>query len=140
VLNRLRASIIVPLFPQLNITAPFLGREGIRLALEGEASTRINTMTGGVQSPEPYRPATITATLLKTQFLSNFWKEQEETNALLGDIYVRSDTSGLPSDLDPYDFTNCAILGVRELDFSGGDAGYRIVVGGYYNINSALFF
>lgn len=134
-LNRLRGSVVWEGFPALNVTAPFLGKEGIRLALEGEATTFINTMTGAVTSPEPYMTVSMTLNLLKTQQLGNLYKAQMELSSLLGAGTVRSDSAIL----SPYSLINCSIQSVRELDFSGADAGYVVNVKGYYNINQALW-
>lgn len=134
-LNRLRASVIWPAFPALNVTAPYLGKEGIRLALEGEATTFINTMTGAVTSPEPYMMLGLTINLIKAQSLSDAYKAQMELSALLSDGTVRPDATPL----SPYQIVNASIQSVRELNFSGDDAGYVVTIKGYYNINSALW-
>lgn len=134
-LNRLRASVIWANFPALNVTAPFLHKEGIRLALEGEATTFIDTMTGGVTSPEPYQRVSLTMVLLKTQALAASYKAQMESSSLLGDGTVRPDSVALP----PYQIVNCAIRSIRELNFAGDDAAWAVMIGGYYPINSALF-
>ena len=134
-LNRLRASVIWNSFPPLNITAPFLGEEAIRLAFEGESTVFINTMTGAVTSPEPYLVVNLSAHLLKSQPLSDLYKQQMESSALLGDGTVRPDTTTL----SPYPLVNCAIQNVRELNFNGKDAGYAVSIKGYYVINSALW-
>lgn len=134
-LNRLRASVVLPSFPELNVTAPFLGEEGIRLALEGEATTFINTMTGAVTSPEPYQLVSVTINLLKTQSLADSYKRKQETDARLGDIVVRPDT-GI---LSPYQFINASIENVGELNFNGKVAGYAVNIKAYYPINSAAF-
>lgn len=134
-LSRLRASVIWTDFPQLNVTAPYLGKEGVRLSLEGQATGFIDTMTGAVTSPEPYMAVTLTMNLLKTQALSGAYKAQMEQSTLLGDCTVRPDALTLP----PYDLTNCALEGVRELNFSGQDAGWAVTIKGYYLINAALF-
>jgi len=134
-LNRLRASVVWTSFPALNVTPPFLGREGIRLALEGESTTFINTMTGAVTSPEPYMAVSLVMNLLKTQALAGAYKAQMEFNALLGDGTVRPDSATLP----PYGIINCAIQSVRELNFSGEDAGFAVTVRGYYPVNADLF-
>lgn len=135
VLNRLRASVVWPAFPGLNVTAPFLGEEGIRLTLEGESTTFINTMTGAVTSPEPYMAVSLVINLLKTQPLANAYKAQMEIAALLGEGTVRPDASTL----SPYQLINCAIESVRELNFSGRDAGFAVTIKGYYTVNNALF-
>ena len=134
-LNRLLASVSFPNFTTLNVTPEFMNREMIRLALEGEFSKRLPTGTGQVPSPEPYVPATLTINLLKSQPLSAAFKAQWEQNVLLGDCTVRGDSAVHP----PYDLTNCSIQSVRELSFSGDDAGCVVVIGGTYNINSALW-
>src|SRR6185503_10613982 len=104
-LNRLKASVVIPALPGLNVTAPFLGKEAIRLALNGTATTRINTMTGQVTSPEPYMAATITINLLRPQALAAAFKQQMETTSLIGDITVYTDTPNFGN----YPFSNCSI-------------------------------
>ena len=134
-LNRLKGSVVWQNFSALNVTAPFLNREGIRLALDGDATRFLPTLTGAVTSPEPYQMVTLTINLLKTQGLAAQYKRQMETQTVLGDCVVRPDTIALP----PYDLVNCALESVRELSFSGEDAGFSVTVRGYYNINSSLY-
>ena len=134
-LNRLRASVVWASNASLNVTAPYLGREGIRLALEGETTTFINTMTGAVTSPEPYQVVNLTINLLKTQGLAAVYKGQMELSALIGDGTVYPDASTLPV----YSIINCAIQSVRELSFAGEDAGWAVSIKGYYLVNSALW-
>ncbi len=134
-LNRLRASVIWNDNPNLNVTASYLGKDGIRLALDGESTMFINTLTGAVTSPEPYQMITLTIHLLKTQALSSQYKSQMETSALLGNGVVRPDSVALPA----YDIVNCAIESVRELNFSGADAEFAVTVKGYYLVNSSLY-
>jgi hypothetical protein len=134
-LNRLRGSVVIPNFPALNVTAPFLGRPGISIAFQGETTTSIPTMTGTVQSPMPYQMVNVTVALLKTQSLASQWEAQRQTLSLIGDITVTTDTSTLPD----YTFHNCAIDNVRDLNFAGEDAGYVVTITGYYQINSSLF-
>lgn len=134
-LNRLKGSVLVPNFPQLNVTAPFLGKEGIGLALEGDATLILPTMVGTVTSPEPYQMCTITIHLLRTQGLANLWKLQQELFSVIGDVVVTPDAAPL----SPYPIQNCGIKSVSELRFAGQDAGYMVTVGGYYTTNLALF-
>lgn len=135
VLNRLRGSIIIVNSPELNVTAPYLGKEGIGLTLTGETTLYIGTMTGAVTSGEPYQMADISVHLLKTQFLSDTYKQRQESNSILGDIVVRTDSAALGD----YQFTNCSIKNISPLSFAGTDAGYVVTLGGVYLINSALF-
>lgn len=134
-LNRLLASVTWSQFSALNVTPSYLGKDGIRLALEGEVTTFIKTLTGQVTSQEPYQAIRLTMHLLKTQPLAALYKTQMETSALLGNGVVRPDSSSLPA----YDISNCAILSLTELNFSGADAGFAVEIGGTYYINSSLF-
>jgi hypothetical protein len=134
-LNRLRASVVWPDNPTLNVTASYLGKEGVSLALDGEATTFINTLVGAVTSPEPYQMITLTIHLLKTQGLASLYKSQQETSSLLGSGVVRPDSVALSA----YDIVNCAIASVRELKFNGEDAGFMVTVRGYYLVNSNLY-
>lgn len=134
-LNRLRASVVVTENPQLNVTAPFLGKEGIRLTPEGNTTVMIPTMTGTVTSPEPYQMVSVMIHLLKTQNLADLYKQRMESLATIGDVLVIPDASTL----SPYPIINCAITSVAEINMSGEDAGFAVTVQGYYQINSALF-
>ena len=135
VLNRLRGSVGFPNFPVLNVTAPYLGKEGIGLALQGETTTYIQTMTGAVTSPEPFQMVQLTIALLKTQFLANQFKIQMETLSTIGPCIVKADSSALGD----YSLINCSIQSVEALKFSGETADFMVTIGGYYNINSSLW-
>jgi hypothetical protein len=134
-LNRLRASVVVASYPQLNVIPPNLGKEGIGLAFEGGTTTYIDTLTGAVTSPEPYQRVTVTAALLRTQNLANLYKIQLELDARIGDLTVRADSSNM----QPWYLTNCSIMSVAELKFDGTAPEFRVTLGGVYYINSALW-
>lgn len=135
-INRIRGSVIVPGLPNLNITAPYLGKMGIRVAFDGNATVMIDTMTGMVTSPEPFLAANVTVHLLRTQNLGLLWRQQMESQtSAIGDITVTSDSS-IWTD---YDFQNTAITAVHEVPFDGTDPGYVIVIRGTYQINAQLY-
>jgi len=136
-LNRLRASLIWIDASDLNITPPFLGQEGIGISFEGQATGRIPTMTGIVNSPEPYQPIIVRANLLKTQNLSQLYETRKQTNSILGGGTLRPDTQA--GGLGPIELINMSIDNVAELRMNGGDAGYMVTFGGYYIINSSLW-
>jgi len=136
-LNRLVASVTWQNFPSLNVTPSFLNREAIRLALDGEATRFLPTVAGAVTSPEPYMMVTLTIHLLKTQGLSAQYKAQMESDTRLGNCVVRPDVQ--TGGITPYDLVNVALEGVREQDYSGGDAGWAVTCRGYYLINSSLW-
>jgi hypothetical protein len=135
VLNKLRASVSLISLPDLNIIQSFLTDDGISLAFEGEASGYIPTMTGAVPSPNPYQIATATVHILKTQGLAQAWKQQQETNTNLGDIAIKGDAATLSD----YYLSNCALMGVGELDFSGKTPAYVLSIRGIYYLNAGLF-
>lgn len=134
-LNRLRGSLNWTSFPTLNVTAPFLGREGISVTFEGETTVYINTMTGAVTSPEPFLKVTVEMALLKTQALSGAYKAQVELYSTLGECTVIPDSSVFPN----YVFENASIQNVRNIRFNGEDAGYNVTIGGIYYVNSLLW-
>lgn len=134
-LNKVRASITWASNAALNVTAPYLGKAGLRLTLQGESVTYLPTMTGAVTSPEPYMMLELVINLIKAQALANLYKQTMETNALIGDCTIRPDAVAL----GVYQGTNCAIKSVRELDFSGEHEGFAVTIGGYYLTNSSMF-
>lgn len=134
-LNRLRGSVVWNGFPNLNVTAPYLNKEGIKLALDGEATTFVQTITGAVTSPEPYQMITMTMNVLKTNGLAKLYQAQMQDNCVLGNGTLITDTGALPN----FQLVNCAIEGVRELSFAGEDAGFAVMMRGYWIINNSLW-
>jgi hypothetical protein len=134
-LNRIRASVIFDSTPTLNVTSSFLGKRGITLSFQGDATVTIDTMTGFVTSPEPYLKAIMTMHLIKAQSFAQSWKAQLELLTLLGNATVRPDSAVM----QPYFLQNCAIVSPGDQDFSGGDADYPVRVVGIYQTNSSLF-
>jgi len=70
VLNRLRASVVYNDHPELNVTSNFLTTEGIRLALEGNATDLLPAMVSLVSSPAPYLAASITMSIVRSATLA----------------------------------------------------------------------
>lgn len=136
ILNRILASVTWANFPGLNVTAPFLDKDGITLRKEGEASLQHGTMTGLVQSPEPYMPVSVIIALLKTQALCDAYKSQMEANSILGQGTVFPDVS---TGLTPYALYNMSIQSVGELLLNGTTPIFAITCRGYWPINNALF-
>lgn len=136
VLNRIKANVTWTNFPGLNVTAPFLDKDGITLRLEGEASLQHGTMTGLVQSPEPYMPVSVVIALLKTQSLADQYKSQMENTSILGPGTVFPDVS---TGLTPYSLLNMSIQSVGELLLNGTTPIFGITCRGYYIVNNNLF-
>ena len=136
-LNRLRATLLWSDAPELNITPSFLGQGGLSISFDGEATGRIPTMTGIVNSPEPFQGVTITANLLKTQSLAAAYETRKQNNTLIGGGTLRADVQG--GGIGPFELLNMSVSNVREISMNGGDAGYVVTLGGYYLINSQLW-
>lgn len=134
-LNRLRGSLVWPSFPSLNITSPYLTKAAMRLSFQGESVVYLPTLTGAVTSPEPYLMCEVVASLNKANGLAQQYKAQLESSSSLGDGTLRPDTAAL----GPFGLVNCSIKGVREVDLSGEDAAFAVIIGGYYLVNSTLF-
>lgn len=135
-LNRIRASVVWTDYPALTVTAPYLDRDGVSLRLEGEASAQHGTMTGLVQSPEPYMPVSVVIALLKTQSLSNQYKLQMELNSVIGDGVVWPDVS---TGLGQYQLENMSIQSVGDQLYNGTTPIWACTLRGFYIINNALF-
>lgn len=134
-LNRLLASITFAEYQGLNITSPFLGKEGISISFDTDANLAIPAMTGVVNSPEPYQLVTMEVHLLRSQAFAAQYKAQIESLTLVGDVTVIPDTSTMPK----YSFTNCAIKTVSPLKLNGTDADFTVTITGSYQVNSGLW-
>jgi hypothetical protein len=134
-LNRVRASINFSDNPQLNITASFLGKEGINSGFDGDQTLAIPTMSGIVTSPEPYQIMTVTAHLLRSQNLANIFFTFIQNSTICGDFIVTPDSSAFPPVYVNNGFikTNAAML------LNGTQADFTIELGGFFVINNALW-
>ncbi len=135
VLNRLRASVTYNDFPQLNVTSNYLTTEGIRLALEGNATDLLPAMVSLVSSPAPYLAASITMAIVRSSTLAELYKEQIENTTLMGLVTIWPDTDMLR----PFVINNVALETVRELAFAGMEAAMVVTARGYYNVNTGFF-
>jgi hypothetical protein len=135
-LNRLVSSLSWPSNPALNVTAPYLGRAGIRFSRAGGATAMLPQMTGVVLSPEPFMLITVSVALLKTQGLCQSYENQLLTNCQLGNGVVRADVT---QGLQPIDIVNCAIENIGDLSFAGDDAVYPVSIQGTLYINNQLW-
>jgi len=138
VLNRVAASVVVSNFPDLNVTASYLARAGVSLSLTGEMAEVIGTLTGVVGSPETYVIAEVTIALLKSQALSDQWKQQWEATTGIGDISIRPDVSP-NAGLSTFSIVNCQITSVREMTFAGSDPAMIVTLRGAYQVNNNLW-
>lgn len=134
-LNRLRASIVLGTLPGLNVTAAYLGKAGISISPENDASLLLPTLTGGVTSNEPYQMLTVVAHILRTQTLSASYLAQIGLNTNVGDLTVIPDSSTLPN----FPLSNCTITHWDGLGFDGNNPEFVVHFKGIYYINSAMW-
>ncbi|MGC9216173.1 hypothetical protein [Acidithiobacillus sp.] len=134
-LNKVRGSVIVPGYPGLNINASHLGLDGISLDLDEDFVDQIKTMTGVVNSPQPYVMATCTINLLRTQALALQWMQQAEANASIGRIAVHSDTAAYTQRR----VHNCSALHASPGRMNGTTATVDLVIRGVYYINNNMW-
>ncbi len=135
VLNRLKASVVWKAFPELNVTSSFLTTEGIRLALEGNATDLLPAMVSLVSSPAPYLAASITMSIVRSSSLAALYKQQIENTTLMGLASIFPDTDVL----NPFILNNVALESVREMAFAGMEAAMVVTARGYYNVNTGFF-
>jgi len=135
VLNRLRASVVYNDFPQLNVTSNFLTTEGIRLALEGNATDLLPAMVSLVSSPAQYLAASITMSIVRSSSLAALYKIQFEDTTLMGLVSIFPDTDVL----NPFTINNVALESIREMAMAGMEAAIVVTARGYYNVNTGFF-
>lgn len=135
VLNRLRASIVCSNNGALNITAPYLGKNMVRVAFEGNSVEQFQTATGLVNSPEPYVQVTVTAALLRTQQLAGAWFNQMLTNSKIGSMQIHSDTSTFPV----MSLYNMVIRSIDPGPYDGSGPDVNLTLHGLMYVNNDLW-
>lgn len=134
-LNLLRASVVFGNNATLNITAPYLGKEGIKMRVSGQPTIQIPTLTGIANSPQPYVMLDIEIHLLKTQGFADVWKKQTETATQVGPVEFIPDSKSLSN----YQIENCSIVSVADVDANGSSAEFLVRISGAYYVNSSLW-
>lgn len=134
-LNKVRAHIVVPAYPTLNISPSYMGDDGFTLDIDEDMVRQIKTMTGLVNSPEPYVEATCTINLLRTQALSLQWMQQAENTAQIGRIVAHSDSAAFTGRT----VHNCSILKVQPGRMNGSTATVDAIIRGVYYVNNSMW-
>lgn len=135
ILNRTLTAIHFPLFPQLNVTAPFMSKSLSDIEFDGSAVDQIGTATGIVNSPIPFMMATINANILRSQSLVNSFFLQWQLLAVVGPVTIYSDSTVLSS----FTLQNCSILNITPGTFDGQDPTTKVMIKGVYYLNNALW-
>lgn len=134
-LNKLKASLKFTSNSSLNILPSYMAQAGLTVGFEGQATNYSEVYVGAVPSPNPFILVTIRFGVLKTQVLGPLWKQQVETNTLVGDFVLRPDVQGFP----PFDFTNGFIMNPDEIAMNGSSPTFGISLKATYYINSSLW-
>jgi hypothetical protein len=134
-LNRLRGSIKFSAHPELNVTSPYLGQEGVSIAFEGDVTTNIQNMSGTTTSPEPYVMVRATVNILKTNGLAAAFQSQMVNSTVIGDFVFTPDTSAMGT----FYINNGSISSLSDFSGNGTSATWPLVLTGYYIINNSLW-
>lgn len=134
-LNRVRGAISVTDTPALNVSAPYLAKDGISLRPDGPATDIIPTMTGTVGSQAPYQQITLTVHLLKTQGLGESYRQRYLTDTSLGELVVTPDATTFGN----ITLLNCYLVNFNELAFSGMDPAFVVTISGYMVTNDNMW-
>lgn len=134
-LNRVRGSVTITDNPSLNVTASYLGKDGISMRPDSPATDILPTMTGTVGSQSPYQQVTLTVHLLKTQGLGASYQKQFASDTALGEVVVTPDATTFGN----YTLLNCYLVNFNELTMNGMDAGYVVTLSGYLITNDKMW-
>lgn len=133
--NIARGAVNVLSNANLSINASNLGKEGIKISFNGDASDAVDLATSITMVQRPYQTAVATISISKANSLAEMWRNQLQSNSDIGDVYIRADVS-LRSD---YVLYRCHIKSIEAGGISNGDVTDSIVIHGEYRINEALF-
>jgi hypothetical protein len=142
-LNRLSAQVVFATVSQngqpLTITSAYLGTEGIRLALDSNATDLLPTMTGMVSSPAPYQSCTLTMAIVKSAaaLANQLLQMIQAGSSIIGNVTVYPDVP--PSILQPFNLKNMALETVREMNFAGTEPVIVFTMRGYLQVNQGFF-
>ena len=134
-LNRIRGTILVPGNATLNVTAPYLGKEGIVIAHQSAIVTQMQGMTTVVNSEEPYQIVQVTAAIMKSLALSAAYIEQIKNSPTLGQITVTPDTTTLPA----FTLYNVAITNWSQISMAGLQPDFTVTFQGQFNVSNDLW-
>jgi hypothetical protein len=135
ILNKVITNVVVPGFPLLSVSAPFMAKSQAVLTFDGAAVNQLATATGIVQSPEPYVPANLMVNILRSQAIVNAYVAQWQTGAILGAVEVYGDVSSLA----PFSLSQCAITNIEPGPFDGGDPTTKITIKGIMLVNATMW-
>ena len=134
-LNRVRANVAIPSSTNLNVTASYLGAEGISVSFQGNVATQLMGLTSTINSEEPYVPSQIRISLVKSLALAGAWINQIQNAPTLGTVTIQSDTAQFPQ----ITLYNCVITNVGDVSMAGKQAEFQITISGYWSVSNDLW-
>jgi hypothetical protein len=134
-LNRVRASVVFPSFTALNITSSQMGRRFVSLTFDEDFVQQIQQGVGIINSPEPYVMATVTCDVLRTLPLAQAFISQLEQTAVLGTVYVHSDTRTFPKRT----VYNASVLKADPGAYDGINGVLALTIRGVFYPNNTLW-
>ena len=134
-LNRLRAQLIVPGSPVLNVIPSFMGKNMLQVTFEENFDDQIETATGAVTSPAPYVMTSVVVNILRTQGLASSWIAQAQNVSDIGNVSIFPDTNVFPE----IDLVNTVIKGIDPGAFDGMDPIVKVTLRGIFYINNSLW-
>ena len=134
-LNRVKASLTVTDTPALNISASYLAKEMLSIRTTGPATDIIQTATGTVLSANVYMPIEVVVHTLRTQGLGESWRQRFLSDTSLGEIVATTDSTVFG------DFTilNAALTNFQEMTVNGTQAGFILLLSGYWVVNNDMW-
>lgn len=134
-LNRVRGQLIVAGNAALNITASYLGKEGISISADTELATTIPLLVSTTNSMEPYQMVTVTAHIVKSMGLCTNYLNQIRNSSVLGTVTVVLDTGNVPN----FTIYNAVIVNWQQLSAAGTQADFPLTIRGYFVVNNELW-
>ena len=134
-INRIRGSVLVPGNSSLNITASYLGAEGIVITPQTNVATVMQGMASIIISEEPYQIVQVRAMVLKSLALSAAYISQIQNSPSIGTITINPDTNVMA----PFTLYNAAIVNWQEISLAGRQADFAVVFSGQYNVSNDLW-
>lgn len=134
-LNRLRASIVVPSYSNLNASSSNMGKNFTTVEFDGDFALLLETATGAISSPEPYVMANVTVDLLRTQAVSGAWLAQGQTQSEIGNVQIHPDTTAFPV----ITINDTIIRNVHPGEYDGQNPVVRLDLRGVFYLNNNLW-
>jgi hypothetical protein len=135
VLNRVRASVIVPQYTSLNINSSHMSQKMLTGTPEEDFTEQPMTAVGVVNAPNPYVKYTVNVGILRTQALAYAWLQQAQTTVMVGRIVIHSDTSAFPQ----IRIHNASIIKIDPGAYDGRDPVVDLTLRGVFYVNNDMW-